>query len=362
MGNSISTWSRWAWLTGLLIAPLIVLTVLVVAINDISLVQRGATALILMVIVIGLHVFSGNSGVISFGTVAFAMIAAYTSALVTIPAAQKPSLFPSMPGFLSWILDFSVPVPFGILIAVAFTAVIAFLVGIPLVRLSGLAAGIGTLAFLVVVTVIVTKWKSVTRGESTMVGVPKETTIWWALAGAIIAIAVAAMYQMTRRGRRLIATREDDKASMAIGISIPVERLWGWVFGCSIAGLGGALYGHYIATFSASTFGFALTFFTLAMLVIGGLGSLTGAVVGVLAVQILSEILRTIETQGLGPIPQIEAPGLTEMVLALIMLLVLVLRPEGITAGREITDWIRRRKPEQAPAAPAPAELEVDAR
>jgi branched-chain amino acid transport system permease protein len=362
MGNSISTWSRWAWLTGLLIAPLIVLTVLVVAINDISLVQRGATALILMVIVIGLHVFSGNSGVISFGTVAFAMIAAYTSALVTIPAAQKPSLFPSMPGFLSWILDFSVPVPFGILIAVAFTAVIAFLVGIPLVRLSGLAAGIGTLAFLVVVTVIVTKWKSVTRGESTMVGVPKETTIWWALAGAIIAIAIAAMYQMTRRGRRLIATREDDKASMAIGISIPVERLWGWVFGCSIAGLGGALYGHYIATFSASTFGFALTFFTLAMLVIGGLGSLTGAVVGVLAVQILSEILRTIETQGLGPIPQIEAPGLTEMVLALIMLLVLVLRPEGITAGREITDWIRRRKPEQAPAAPAPAELEVDAR
>jgi branched-chain amino acid transport system permease protein len=98
------------------------------------------------------------------------------------------------------------------------------------------------------------------------------------------------------------------------------------------------------------------------MLVIGGLGSLTGAVVGVLAVQILSEILRTIETQGLGPIPQIEAPGLTEMVLALIMLLVLVLRPEGITAGREITDWIRRRKPEPAPAAPAPAELEVDAR
>jgi len=361
MGNSVSTWSRWAWLTGLLVAPLIVLTVLVVVLNDISLVQRGATALILMVVVIGLHVFSGNSGVISFGTVAFAMIAAYTSALITIPAAQKPSLFPSMPGFLSWILDFSVPVPLGILIAVAFTAFIAFLVGIPLVRLSGLAAGIGTLAFLVVVTVIVTKWKSVTRGESTMVGVPKETTIWWALAGAILAIAIAAMYQMTRRGRRLIATREDDKASMAIGISIPVERLWGWVFGCSIAALGGALYGHYIATFSASTFGFALTFFTLAMLVIGGLGSLSGAVIGVLAVQILSEFLRTIETQGLGPIPQIEAPGLTEMVLALIMLLVLILRPQGLTAGREVTDWIHRRKPSQAPVAAEQSDVEVDA-
>jgi branched-chain amino acid transport system permease protein len=351
MGDSISTWARWAWLTGLLVVPLVILTVLVVVLDDISLVQRGTSALILMIIVIGLHVFSGNSGVISFGSVAFAMIAAYASALLTIPVAQKPSLFPSMPGFLSWILEVSVPVPVGILIAVAFTAVIALVVGFPLVRLSGLAAGIGTLAFLVVVTVIVTKWKSVTRGESTMVGVPKETTIWWALAGVTITIAIAALYQMSRRGRRLIATREDDKAAMAIGISVPVERLWGWVAGSAIAGLGGALYGHYIATFSASSFGFALTFFTVAMLVIGGLGSLTGAVVGVLAVQILSEFLRTIETQGLGPIPQLEAPGLTEMVLALVMLIVLIWRPEGITGGREVTSLLTRRKRATPPAA-----------
>jgi branched-chain amino acid transport system permease protein len=182
-----------------------------------------------------------------------------------------------------------------------------------------------------------------------MVGVPKETTLWWAVAGIAIAIAIAALYQMTRRGRRLIASREDDKAAMSIGISIPIERLWGWTLGCAIAGLGGALYGHYISTFSATTFGFALTFFTVAMLVIGGLGSLTGAVVGVLAVQILAEFLRTIETQGMGPIPMLEFPGLTEMVLALIMLLVLILRPAGITGGREITTWFRRRK-----SAPAP--------
>lgn len=360
MNDSISIWARWAWLSGLLVVPLAIMTVAVVLVDDISLVQRGSTALILMIIVIGLHVFSGNSGVISFGSVAFAMIAAYTSALLSIPTEQKPSLFPEMPGFLSWIIDVSVPVPLGIAIAVAFTAIIAFIVGIPLVRLSGLAAGIGTLAFLVVVTVFVTKWKAVTRGESTMVGVPKETTIWWALVGVAVAIAIAALYQMTRRGRRLIATREDDKAAMAIGISVPVERLWGWVVGCAIAGLGGALYGHYIASFSASTFGFAMTFFTLAMLVIGGLGSLTGAVVGVLAVQILSEFLRTIETQGLGPIPQIEAPGLTEMVLALIMLIVLIWRPAGLTGGREITDLLRRRRRSGAAPAPDDADARVE--
>ena len=352
MGQSVATWRRWLWLTGLLVLPLAVLAVLMNLTGDISLIQRASTALILMVIVVGLHTFSGNSGVISFASVAFAMIAAYTSALLTIPVEQKPSLFPDLPFFLDWLTTFSVPVPLGILMAVAFTGLVAFIVGIPLVRLSGLAAGIGTLAFLVVVTVIVTKWKAVTRGESTMVGVPKETTLWWALAGVAIAIAIAALYQMTRRGRRLIASREDDKAAMSIGVSIPIERLWGWTLGCAIAGLGGALYGHYIATFSATTFGFALTFFTVAMLVIGGLGSLTGAVVGVLAVQILAEFLRTIETQGLGPIPMLEFPGLTEMILALIMLLVLILRPNGITGGREITSWFKRRRSQTKATAP----------
>ncbi len=343
MNSSVSTWSRWAWLAGMLIVPIAVVTLLISFTNDVSLIQRCTTALILMVMVIGLHVFSGNSGVVSFGSVAFAMIAAFTSALLTIPAEKKPSLFPDMPSFLSWALDFSVPVPLGILIAVVFTGVIAVLVGIPLVRLSGLAAGIGTLAFLVVVQVIVTKWKAVTRGESTMVGVPQATTIWWALGSVVVVVAVAALYQVTRRGRRLIATREDDKAAMSIGISIPVERLWGWVLSCTIAGFGGALYGHYIATFSAQTFSIALTFFIIAMLVIGGIGSLTGAVVGVIVVQVLAEFLRTIETQGVGPIPQIDSPGLTEMVLALILLIVLIARPAGITGGREITSWVKGR-------------------
>jgi branched-chain amino acid transport system permease protein len=351
MNDRVSAWSRWVFLALPLIIPLIVITVLIAVTDDISLVQRASTAMILMVLVVGLHIFSGNSGVISFGSVAFAMIAAYTSALLTIPVEQKPSLFPDMPGFLSWIVEFSLPVPAGIVVAVLFTGVVAVIVGVPLVRLSGLSAGIATLAFLVVVQVVITKWKAVTRGESTMVGVPKEATLWWALFGVVLAIAVAAIFQVSRNGRRLIATREDDKASMSIGISIPKERLVGWTLSCMVAATGGALYGHYISTFSATTFGFALTFFVVAMLVIGGMGSLTGAVVGVVFVQVLSEFFRTLETQGLGPIPIIDFPGLTEMVLALILLIVLIVRPSGITGGTEVADWFVRRKAPKASAS-----------
>jgi branched-chain amino acid transport system permease protein len=345
MFDSISVTRRWLTLTLMLVVPLVIVTLLINFTGDITLLQRLTTALILMVAVVALQVFSGNSGVISFSTVAFVMIAAYTSALLTIPVEQKASLFPDLPFFLAWLADFSVPVPVGILMAVAFTGFIGLIVGIPLVRLSGLAAGIGTLAFLVVTTVIITKWKAVTRGESTMVGVPKETTLWWALAAVIIAIAVAALYQVSRRGRRLIASREDANAAKSIGISVPIERLWGWTISTTLAGLAGALYGHYIATFSAASFGFSLTFFIVAMLVIGGLNSLTGAVVGVIVVQVLTEVMRTIETDGLGPIPAVNTPGLTEMALALILLIVLIARPAGITGGKEITALLRRRRP-----------------
>lgn len=345
MFDSISVTRRWLTLTLMLVIPLVIVTLLINFTGDITLLQRLTTALILMVAVVALQVFSGNSGVISFSTVAFVMIAAYTSALLTIPVEQKASLFPDLPFFLAWLVDFSVPVPLGIVMAVAFTGFIGFIVGIPLVRLSGLAAGIGTLAFLVVTTVIITKWKAVTRGESTMVGVPKETTLWWALAAVIIAIAVAALFQVSRRGRRLIASREDANAAKSIGISVPIERLWGWTISTTLAGLAGALYGHYIATFSAASFGFSLTFFIVAMLVIGGLNSLTGAIVGVIVVQVLTEVMRTIETDGLGPIPAVNTPGLTEMALALILLIVLIARPAGITGGKEITALLRRRRP-----------------
>lgn len=357
MNESPSVTRRWARLSTMLIVPIVVLTLLINLSGDITLLQRTTTALILMVAVVALQTFSGNSGVISFATVAFVMIAAYTSALLTIPVEQKPSLFPDMPWFLSWLIDVSLPVPLGVLVAVIFTGLVGLIVGIPLVRLSGLAAGIATLAFLVVTTVIITKWKAVTRGESTMVGVPKETTLWWALIAVVIAIAVAALFQVSRRGRRLIASREDANAARSIGISVPIERLWGWTISTTLAGLAGALYGHYIATFSAASFGFSLTFFIVAMLVIGGINSLTGAVVGVIVVQVLSELMRTIETKGLGPIPSINAPGLTEMVLALILLLVLIARPAGITGGREITSLLRLRRGSNARKESVAAEV-----
>jgi branched-chain amino acid transport system permease protein len=119
------------------------------------------------------------------------------------------------------------------------------------------------------------------------------------------------------------------------------ERRVAWVVHAFIMGVGGGLYAQYLGSFNASFFYLALTFTTLAMLVVGGIKSLTGAVVGSLTISFVAEFLHRIE-QGadVGPLHIPARPGLREIGLAIIMLCILVLRPRGITNGRELP-WPR---------------------
>ncbi len=319
-----------------LCAIVVAAAILVSAFASATLEARSIQALIYMVMVVGLYSFSGVSGVVSFGHLSFAMIAAYTSALLTIEPDRKRSLFPDMPGFLDWIIDVHLGVLPAMFVAMAVAAVFAAIVGVALMRLGGVQAAISTLALFVVVTVVIRESDTVTRGVSTMVGVPKETGLWDALIWALIAIVVVAIYQDSTRGMRLRASREDPQAARAVGVKIFTERWVAWVLSAAIAAAGGALYGHFIATFSPINFEFRIVFLTVAMLVIGGLYSLSGAVIGVIFVSVVQEVLRRVEVNGFGPIGAGEYPGLTEVAIAAILLLTMILRPNGITGGREI--------------------------
>jgi branched-chain amino acid transport system permease protein len=285
------------------------------------------------------------------------MIAAYTSALLTIPPNVKKGLVPDMPGFLDWILDVHLHVLPAMFVAMGVAAVFAALVGIPLMRLGGVQAAIATLAMFVIITVVIRETDSVTRGVSTMVGVPKETTLWTALVCALVAIVIAALYQDSTRGMRLRASREDPQAARAVGVKIFTERWVAWVISAAIAAAGGALYGHFLATFSPINFEFRIVFLIVAMLVIGGMTSLSGAVIGVVFVSVVQELMRRVEVNGLGPIGAGEYPGLTEVSIAAILLLTMILRPNGITGGRELAlPRLRRGGDAQRASAAADAE------
>jgi branched-chain amino acid transport system permease protein len=291
-------------------------------------------ALLNLMLVIGLYVFIGNSGVFSFGHVAFMALGAYSCALLTIPAISKQMLLPDLPGVLEK-AELSTPV--AVLLSAAFVGVVAFLVSVPLMRLSGLAAGIASLALLVIVRDVVTNSSTFTGGSGNLTGIPSDTTSGGLLLWAIAAIVVAFVYQRSRFGRRLRASREDEVAARASGIRVERERRIAFTLSAVITAAAGGLYGHQLGSIGPDSFYLSTTFLIIAMLVIGGVHSMRGAVSGVLVVTAVTLILDRWEAgdHALGIALKLPA-GTREIALSLVVIVVLLLRPEGISHGREV--------------------------
>ena len=308
---------------------LLVALVAVIGSNGSSVVQRQTIeVLINVVLVVGVFVFVGNSGVLSFGQMSFMSIGAYTTALVTIPEVQKQFLLPHLPDFVSDTTLGAVP---AALLAGAVAVVVGAVIAVPISRLGGLAASLAMFAVLVVVHEVAIHWDAVTRGSQTMLGVPATLTIWSALSWAAIVIAVAYAHKQSASGLRLRATREDEFAARAVGISIPRERAISFLLSAFIIGVGGSLYAQFQGAFTPSAFYLHITFLTLAMLVVGGQKSLTGAVAGAVIVSVLSFFFNSLEDGfSTGPVSFGGRDGLSDTLLAGFILLALGLRREGL--------------------------------
>ena len=334
---------RYLWEPGTLGLGLLVLSLIIWGSGD-KVIERTLTvALINTVMVIGLYIFIGNSGVLAFGHMAFALIGAYAVAWFTMSPFKK-SFALDLPAFLA---ENTLPLLPSAIISSLLAALVALVVGVPLMRLSGIAASIGTFAVLMIFYTLYSNWDSWTFGASTLVGIPIYVNFWVALAWAGVALLVATIYQKSRFGLALRASRENEAAARAVGINVPTQRLIAFVLSGFFMGLGGVLQAHYVGSIVVRGFWLGPTFIALAMLMIGGQRSLTGAVVGVIVVSALQEVLRQIEVV-------IEQYGLSQLVIALLMLTILILRPRGIAKGREIA-WPFARQAAAAPAAAAPA-------
>jgi branched-chain amino acid transport system permease protein len=288
--------------------------------------------LIKVAIVVALYVFIGNSGVLSFGHVSFVALGAWTAGVLTVPADQKTAI---MPGLAHFLLHTNVGNVASLALAAGVGAVAALAVGLPLMRLSGLAAGIATFAVLEITNNLLTYDQAIGPGENAFSSVPQTTGMWQAAIGALICVAIAFLYRISRFGRMLRATREDPAAAAATGISIYRQRLFAFVISGGLAGFAGGIYVH-LLPLQAAGLHLDLTFITLAMLVVGGSGSLLGAVVGALALNGLysffSAATNGVDVLGWNlTVPQ----GTAEIVLGSLMALVLILRPSGLTGGRE---------------------------
>jgi branched-chain amino acid transport system permease protein len=317
------------------LAAVIVVIALAASFAPAVLQRRTTQGLINLIAVVGLYVFVGNSGVLSFGNVAFMAIGAYVSALLTMKPAAKSVFLPDLPaviGHAEW------PTLPGALAGGVAAAFVALVVGWPLMRLSGVSASIATFAVLVVANVVFGNWTAVTGGQNSLMGLPLYVDLWTALAWAVAAIVVAFAYQETRSALLLRASREDEAAAQASGVNVVLHRLIAFVISAFLSGVAGVLLGHFLGIVRVENFYLDLTFLIVAMLIIGGRGSLTGAVAGAVVIAVLTELLREIEIGFQVGNATIAAPaGTGDVILALIMLLIILFRPDGIAAGRELT-------------------------
>jgi branched-chain amino acid transport system permease protein len=336
-----------------LLVPLILIAIVVLVGANGTPSLQGTVSLILcnLIIVLGLQVFVGNSGVYSFGQLGFATAGAYVAAFLTLPSAFALLQTPGLPHFIA---NADLVPLLATLVAAAISGLLAMVVGLPLMRTSTLAIPISTFAFLLVTYDVVANWDRVTGGSSGLVSIPTTTSVESAGLWAAVAVIVALAFKWSASGYRLQATREDEVAARSIGISLTRERLIAFGISGVLCGIGGALAVHQSGVLNPTTFYFGATVTTITMLVVGGARSVLGAVVGAIAIATVNEVLRSVENGAslLGAISIGEAPGLAAIGLGLILLATMIAMPRGLSGGREAGElpWLRRLRSAGSPS------------
>ena len=286
------------------------------------------TTMLNIILTVGFYVFAGNSGILSFGHIGFSAIGGYVVGLLTVPVIMKAVLLPNLPHVLAKTAMATIP---AMIIGLICVAAFAAIVGYPIVRLKGVAPSIAFLAMLEVIHQVISNWKSVTGGDSAFVGMPIDSTLLTVLCWTAVVIVVAYLYQISRSGRRLRASREDYEAARSVGIHVTFERYKALILSAAIMAVGGGLYGHYLGSLAPKILYLGLGFLGIEMAIVGGLYSLSGAVTGAVAISVISELLR----RGGDAAFSGGVPGLQEVILAVLLLVVLVRMPAGLTGGRE---------------------------
>jgi branched-chain amino acid transport system permease protein len=262
-------------------------------------------------------------------------VGGFAAGLTTVPEALKLSLSPDLFPFIA---SAEVGNAVSLLIAAAVGGVFALIVGVPLMRLSGLSAGIATFAVLVITNNVLRNWEAIGPGARTLSLVPETTSFLQATVGVIAVAALAFLYQRSRFGRVLRASSDDPAAAQGTGVDIYRQRLLAFTLSGALAGFAGGLLVHLLGSITTQQVYLDLAFLTLAMLVIGGVRSLWGAVVGALLVSGINSLLLTAE-RGLSlGVTDVTVPTGTRLVtLGAVMALILIFRPRGVTGGRELT-------------------------
>jgi len=346
-------------------------------------VQSGGAAdklitamLIDAIMVVGLQIYIGNTGVFSFGHVGFGAIAGYTFALFAIDPVDKLTRIPNAPFGL---VDVSVGAFMATVIAVLVTVAFAVVIGVGLARSGArsgaVAATVITLALLFVTHEVARGWVDVTGGDRAGLTfgigetLPSRMPVYLVLLAAIV---IARLFAQSRSGRLAKASRDDDLAARAMGVNPTVQQLAALLISVAVVAAAASLRVYEVGSILPGLFFFDYTLLTLVMLVVGGRNSVTGAMLGVGVITAGRELSRRLgsegfEAFGIGldevPLDWIFREGLPRVFLGLAMIGFMIWRSDGLIADWELDNWLFRRfrSKESTPDVVALMDLDDDA-
>ena len=289
------------------------------------------------ILALSLNLIYGMTGMFSLGHAGFMAIGAYVSALLILTPAQKNAMW-ILEDIYPWLLHVNTPFIISIIIAGLVAAFFGWLIALPVLRLGGDYLGIATLGFAEIIRILITNTPRLTNGSLGLKGIPAHTTLF--MSWGCLAIVLLCMVCMLNSnfGGVMKAVRDDEVATKMMGINTFRVKVLAFTLGCFGGGLGGALMGNLITTIDPRMFMITQTYNILMIIVVGGLGSVTGSLIGSVLVTTMLEWLRFVENPiTIGSINSPGIPGMRMVIFSLLLIIVIIFRREGIMGMREFT-------------------------
>ena len=324
---------------GLLALLLIVITVLEHILPKTSMIftvlKKGA---IYALVAVSMNLLNGFTGLFSLGQAGFMLLGAYTYAIFTIPVAIRPQVYQYFDGGL---IQFTVPVVVALIMAGLVAAIFAYLIGLPVLHLKSDYLAIATLGFAEILRAIF-QWDKIgviTNGSNLLKKYPVFKSCLFYFAVAIICIALIVLLINSTYGRAFKAIRDDEIAAEAMGINLAKHKQLAFVISSFFAGISGALLAIFQTTIQAKQFTSAMTYEILLIVVIGGIGSITGSCISSFLFIACSEWwLRFLDDSNLNfSTIQIFRPGFRKVVFAIVIMAIVLFYQKGIMGDKEFS-------------------------
>lgn len=303
----------------------------------ISIIERSA---IYAVVAVAMNLLNGFTGLFSLGQAGFMAIGAYVTAVLTIPVEVRPSVY-YMNGIADWLANLSLPMIPALVVGGLFAAAAAALIGIPVLRLKSDYLAIATLGFAEIIRALLAApmMDQITNGSYGLNNIPGFQNVFQPILIAAVCIALMVLLINSSYGRAFKAIREDDVAAEAMGINLFRHKELSFVISSFFTGVAGGMLAVFMRSIDTRTFQVSLTYNILLIVVLGGIGSVTGSIIGSLLINGGQEWLRFLDeplTIGGVTIPLFQ-PGFRMVIYSILLMVVVLFWRRGIMGTSEFT-------------------------